>query len=130
MVFCISFALIWALSLGTQIAITASKTPRIATSNQEQVKTIQHLGNLSLYFWLFPDVQYRSSCPEVFLGKDVLKICRKFMGKHPWCSPVNVLHIFRTSFPKSTSEGLFLPIKMVKTVAVFSSSFTSNVSIV
>ena len=25
----------------------------------------------------------RSSCPEVFLGKDVLKICSKFIGQHP-----------------------------------------------
>ena len=25
-----------------------------------------------------------------------------------WCSPVNFLHYFRTSFPKNTSEGLLL----------------------
>ena len=61
--------------------------------------------------WIF-----RSSRPEVFLGKGVLKICSKFTGEHPcrsaisiklqsnfveitlWheCSPVNLLHIFRT----------------------------------
>ena len=57
----------------------------------------------------------RSSPPEVFLGKGVLKICSKFTGEHPhrnvisiklccfieitlWhgCSPENLLHIFRT----------------------------------
>ena len=62
----------------------------------------------------------RSSHPEMFLGNGVLKICGKFTGEHP-CrsvisikllsnfieialrhgrSPVNLLHIFRTAFPK------------------------------
>ena len=64
----------------------------------------------------------RSSHPEVFLEKGVLKICSKFTGEHPWtfnfieialrhgCSTVYLLHIFRTSFPKNTSEGLLLSI--------------------
>ena len=74
-----------------------------------------------------------SSHSEVLLKKAVLKICRKFTGEHPcrsiisiklycnfveiaiWhgCSPVNLLHIFRTPFYKNTSEWLFLrcPIK-------------------
>ena len=63
----------------------------------------------------------RSSQPEVFLGKDVLKTCCKFTGEHSCpsvvsikllcnfieitfrygCSPVNLLHIFRTPFPKN-----------------------------
>ena len=76
----------------------------------------------------------RSSSPEAFLGKAVLKICNKFTGEHPcWsvistklrcnfieiklqhgCSmkwnfiPVNLLHIFRTHFYKNTSRGLLL----------------------
>ena len=68
----------------------------------------------------------RSSPPQVLLGKDVLIICSKFTGKHPcWsvisiklqnhfieitlrCSPVNLLHIFRTSFPNNTSGWLLL----------------------
>ena len=61
---------------------------------------------------------------EVFLGKDVLKICSKFTGEHPcrsalsiklqsnfieialWhgCSPVNLLHIFKILFAKNTSK--------------------------
>ena len=59
----------------------------------------------------------RSSPPEVFLGKCVLKICSKFTGEHPWrsvisvtprhrYSPVNLPHIFRTAFPKNISGGL------------------------
>ena len=78
---------------------------------------------------------FRSSHPEVFLGKGVLKICSKFTGEHPcrsvisiklqskatakqsnfieitlWhrCSPVNLLHIFRTPITKNTSESLLL----------------------
>ena len=44
----------------------------------------------------------RSSLQEVFLGKDVLKICTKFR-----CS-VNLQLIFRTPFPKNTPGGLLL----------------------
>ena len=70
----------------------------------------------------------RSSRPKVFLGKGVLKIYSNFTGEHPcrsvisinllcnfieitfWhrCSPVNLLHIFRTAFPKNTSGWLHL----------------------
>ena len=64
----------------------------------------------------------------MFLQKGVLKIWRIFTGEHPcrsvtsikllWnfieiillhvCSPVNLLHLFRTLFPKKTSGGLLL----------------------
>ena len=64
----------------------------------------------------------------MFLGKGILKKCSKFTGDHPCrsvisiklqsnfieitlrrgCSPVNLLHIFRTPFPKNTSGGLLL----------------------
>ena len=70
----------------------------------------------------------RSSPPEVFLRKYVVKICSKFRAEHPCrsvisikllcnfieialrhrCSPVNLLHIFRTPFPKNTSRWLLL----------------------
>ena len=70
----------------------------------------------------------RSSRPEVFFRKGVLKICSKFAGEHSsrsvisiklqgsfteitlqhGCSPVNLLHIFRTPFPKNTSTWLLL----------------------
>ena len=64
----------------------------------------------------------------MFLGKGVLKICSKFTGKHPCrsvtsikflcnfivitlqhgCYPVNLLHIFRTTFLKNKSGRLLL----------------------
>ena len=70
----------------------------------------------------------RSSLPEVFLWKGVLKTCIKFTREHPCrsatsiklqnnfikitlrhgCSPVNLLYILRTPFPKNTTEGLVL----------------------
>ena len=70
----------------------------------------------------------RSSRPQVFLRKGVLKICRKFTGEHPYqsaisiklfCnfleiafrrgfSPVNLVHFFRTPFPKNMSGWLLL----------------------
>ena len=68
----------------------------------------------------------RSSLPEMFLVKGVLKICSK--GEQPCrsvisiklqsnfieitlrygCSPVNLLHIFRTAFSKKISGWLLL----------------------
>ena len=74
------------------------------------------------------DSYIRSSRPEVFLKKGVLKICSKLTGEHPCrsavsvkfqckfieimlrhgCSPVNLLHIFRTPFYKNTSGWLLL----------------------
>ena len=70
----------------------------------------------------------RRSHPEIFLGRVVLKICSKFTGEHSCCSsisikllcnfieialqhgcsPVNLLHIFRTPFLSNTS-GRLLP---------------------
>ena len=71
---------------------------------------------------------FRSSGPELFLGKGVVKICGKFTGEHPCrsviskkslcnfieiilrrgCSLVNLLQTFRTPLPKNRSEGLLL----------------------
>ena len=65
---------------------------------------------------------------RVVLRKSVLKICFKSIGEHPCqrvisiklpsnsveitlqhgCSAVNLMHIFRTAFPKNISGGLLL----------------------
>ena len=70
----------------------------------------------------------RSSPPEVLLVNGVLKICIKITGEHPYrsvisinlicnfieitlrhgCSPVNLLHIFRTHLTKNISGLLLL----------------------
>ena len=60
----------------------------------------------------------------MFLRKGVLKMCSKFTGEHPClqsnfieitlgygCSPVNLLHIFKTLLPRNTSGWLFLNIE-------------------
>ena len=80
----------------------------------------------------------RSCHPEGFLVKDVLKIWGKFTGEHScrsvisinlqsnfigitlwhWCSPVNLLHIFRTGFSKNTSGWLLLHIIFSTTLSV------------
>ena len=70
----------------------------------------------------------RSSRPQVFLGKVVLRICSKFTGEHTcqfvisiklqsnfieitlglgW-SPINLLHIIRTPFLKNISARLLV----------------------
>ena len=90
---------------------------------------IELLLNSVTYWESRPEKRnYRSSHPEVFLGKGVLEICSKFTGEHPYrsvisvklqrnfievtlrhrCSPVNLLHIFRTPFFKNTSGWLLL----------------------
>ena len=73
-------------------------------------------------------ISFRSSHPDVFFEEGVLKICSKFTGEHPCrsaiskkllckffeialrhgCSPVYLLYIFRTPFPKNTSGQLLL----------------------
>ena len=65
-----------------------------------------------------PVFKYRNSHPKVLLAKGVLKICSKFTGENPFrseisiklqialrhgFSPVNLMHIFRTPFPRNTS---------------------------
>ena len=77
--------------------------------------------------------KYRSSHPDVFLRKGVLKICSKVTGEHPCrsvisikllcnfieialrhrCSPVNLLRIFKTPFPKNISGWLLLKVLKV-----------------
>ena len=60
------------------------------------------------------EANIRSSHPQVFLGKGVLKICSKLQSNfievalRHGCSPVNLLYIFRTAFLKNTSDRLFL----------------------
>ena len=73
-------------------------------------------------------VKFQKQPTEVFLRTGVLKICRKFIREHPFqsvilikllckfidtalrhgCSPVNLLHIFRTLFHKNTSGWLLV----------------------
>ena len=47
----------------------------------------RHLNNSPHYFY---NRNFRSSRPEVFLGKDVLKICSKFTGEHPCRSVISI----------------------------------------
>ena len=89
--------------------------------------------------YAFSYCPYRSSPSMVFLGKGVLKICSEFTEEHPCrsaisikvskcnfnkvacnftqialrhgCSPINLLYIFRTPFPKNTSGGMIFSLK-------------------
>ena len=47
----------------------------------------QHLNNFSTELEVF---KHRSSHPEVFLEKGVLKICSKFTGEHPCRSAISI----------------------------------------
>ena len=81
---------------------------------------------------------FRSSHLEMFLQKGVLKLCRKFTGEHSCrsavsiklqsnlieitlrhgCSPVSLLHIFRTAFLKNNPEWLLPSLLTVGTEAL------------
>ena len=88
---------------------------------------------------------FRSSHPEVFFGRGVLKIYSKLAGERPCrsvisikllcnfteitlrhgCSPKNLLNIFRTPFSKNTSAWLLLNIKKsAKRSSFFTTPFT------
>ena len=90
----------------------------------------------------------RSSRPELFWIKGVLKICSKFTGGHP-CrsvisiklqsnfvettprhgfSPVNLLHIFWTSFSKNTSGWLLLTEHTSKNIFTYIKTWSDIVS--
>ena len=76
---------------------------------------------------------FRSSRPEVFLGKGVPKICIKFTGENPCrsvisielqsnfieitllhgCSPLNLLHLFGTPFLGTLLDGCFCLFSLV-----------------
>ena len=92
-----------------------------------QLNIKEFLSDLKcLALWI--ELLFRSSCPEVFLEKGVLQIRSKFTEKHPCrsvislkllynfieialrhgCSPVKLLHIFRTPFLRNTFVWLLL----------------------
>ena len=78
--------------------------------------------------FLFSKASFISRHPEVFLEKGLTKICSKFTREHLWvciggcafwvcitvhrCSPVNLLHFFRTLFIKNNlwAAAFFLSI--------------------
>ena len=91
-------------------------------------------GTRPFFFLFIWKKSTRNSCPEVFLRKGVLNICSKSTGEHPCRSvisikllcnfveialrhgyyPVNLLHIFRTPFPKNTSGWLLLKYQSIR----------------
>ena len=59
-------------------------------------------------FWTLlkiPD-RARSSHPDVFLGKGVLKICSKFTAEHPWRSAISIKQPPREVPAKRCSENM------------------------
>ena len=69
---------------------------------------------------LSPDTSTRSSHPEVFLGKGVLKICSKFTGEHQlywnrtsaWVFSCKFAAYFKKSFYMNTSGWLLLQLEL------------------
>ena len=97
------------------------------THTQQQLEAVtQRCSVKKVFLKISKKFTWKQLCQ--FLGKGVLKICSKFTGEHPgrsalsvkWqsnfieialrheSSPVNLLHIFRTTFPRNTSGWLLL----------------------
>ena len=136
---------------------TKTKKPEKQKTKQKKAKQIKPFQRKNMNFWnhlfklfskIFTGIVYfpllRSSRPEEFLGKSVLKIYSKFTGVHPCqrviqrhfteftkrtlllkcdfnlqsnfieitqphgCSPINLLHIYRTPFSRNNSGRLLL----------------------
>ena len=108
-------------------------------------KKLRNLEKMNLKHWSWKSSSCRSSHPEVFLGKSVLRICCKFTGEHPYrnvisiklqrsfieitlrhgCSPVHLQHILRKPFPKTTSGWMLLLLYLlIKSVSVFLFTFS------
>ena len=60
----------------------------------------------------------RSSSPEVFLGKGVLKICSKFTGEHP-CRSVILINLLCNLFKSHFSMGGLLKICCILSEHIF-----------
>ena len=102
----------------TKVLLSKNNRPNLIT--RRQFPLFVHVFSLyDQYLTFFLTTYCRSSRLEVFLKKGVLKICSKFTGEHPCrnfieitlrhgCSPVNLLHIFRTPFFKNISGWLLL----------------------
>ena len=96
---------------------------------------------------MFPGL--RRVCPEVFLGKGILRISSKITEEHPsgsmisiksqsnfieitfrpGCALVNLLHVFSKAFPKNSSGPLLLMIlhqrlKMSKSIISVTAEIT------
>ena len=49
-----------------------------------------YVNQVLLLFVLDQLTRIRSSHPDVFLGKGVLKTCSKIAGEHPWGSAISI----------------------------------------
>ena len=115
------------LLLITSFFIFGAKLPK---ASRGLLSVIEIQGKLRHFYSLLivTSSNTRSSHPEVLSRKGVLKKCSKFTGEYPCrcaiskklqsnfieitrrygCSPVNLLHVFRTRFYKNTSGCLLL----------------------
>ena len=98
---CISFALIWTLSLGAKLTYWRLKTLGHVTAKQEQVKATQHLWNLSLYFWLCHDVRYKWKKKTAAMSHPYLQAMFQLFEQHYISSfhiCISSFHICRCAF--------------------------------
>ena len=93
------------------------------------------------------DVEFQKQPYRGVLRKSCSEICSKFTGEHPYrnvisikllcnfteiafwhrCSPVSLLHIFRTPFAKNTSGGLLLEFEKIKLINHFDNRYSKKI---
>ena len=83
------------------------KTRLTSSSTLSRGIAVFLVNRSSLLKWSL--IMFRSSHPEVFLGKGVLKICSKFTGEHPCRSAISIKLLC-----KNTSGRLLLSVSYEK----------------
>ena len=93
------------------------------------------------------DVEFQKQSYRGVLRKRCSEICSKFTGEHPYrnvisiklicnfteialwdrCSPVRLLHIFRTPFAKNASGGLLLEFEKIKLINHFDNRYSKKI---
>ena len=119
----------------TNISMPLRNLPYICININIKINLQEYLHYQLIILILSPQIKiFRSSHPEVFPEKSVLKICRSATSIN-WqsnfieialrhgCSPVNLLHTFRTPFPKNTSGRPLLDIIQYRSIIILIFSF-------
>ena len=80
------------ITLENDSVVEEMKTIERNSARSSSVSKIENsLKNSEKYFTKnYPCIKYRSSYPEVFLRKGVLKICSNFTGEHPCRSAISI----------------------------------------
>ena len=122
-VFCVSWCLMYLRVLRTLVIWDSSYFTWIPVQKQSSGGVLRKRCSENMR-----QTYRRTPMPKCDFNK-VAKQLIEIAVRHG-CSPVNLLHIFRTPYPKNTSEWLLLPVlhslRFFTTWPAFSASYTQS----